>query len=182
MSSAKNSKPWRDKDTLIKEYVKSGRSSYDLADEWGCDSKTVRNWIHKYNIDTRSPGHYQEKPKVNCKTSQQGYERWMVSKQPDRGKSLLVHRLAAVAWFGLDAVVGNHVHHKNGIKWDNRESNLEMLAPDEHIRHHQKAGEVPVGPDAQERGGYDPSFLEGVPNEERYTGMADAYEELQNSL
>jgi len=180
--AAGHDKPWMNEDTLRQEYLENGRSSYDLAEEWGCDSKTIRNWIHKYGIDTRTPGHYQEKPYVAFKTSEQGYERWMVSKKPDRGKSLQVHRLAAVAWFGLDAVVGNHVHHINGVKWDNRPSNLEMVAPDEHIRLHQKAGDIPIGPDAQAMGGYDPSFLEGVPNEDRYKGMADDYEELQNSL
>jgi len=47
-----------------------------------------------------------------------------------------VHRLAAIAWYGFDAVDGNHVHHKNGVRWDNREENLEPLSMTEHRRHH----------------------------------------------
>jgi hypothetical protein len=49
-----------------------------------------------------------------------------------------IHRLAAVAWFGYEAVVGKDVHHVSGIPWDNREDNLEPLDPSEHRRRHAK--------------------------------------------
>lgn len=53
-----------------------------------------------------------------------------------RRQEFKLHRLAAVAWYGIDAVKGKHVHHKNKIPWDNRKDNLELLEPAEHYRHH----------------------------------------------
>lgn len=49
-----------------------------------------------------------------------------------------VHRLASVAWFGLEAVAGNDIHHKNGIPWDNREENVEPLDHAEHTSLHRR--------------------------------------------
>jgi transcriptional regulator with PAS, ATPase and Fis domain len=50
--------------------------------------------------------------------------------------SAVIHRLVAVAEYGFDAVVENHVHHKNHIPWDNRPSNLELMSQEEHYRYH----------------------------------------------
>jgi hypothetical protein len=47
-----------------------------------------------------------------------------------------VHRLLAIAEYGTDPVAGNHVHHKNGIKWDNRPTNIEPVNHSEHARKH----------------------------------------------
>jgi hypothetical protein len=49
---------------------------------------------------------------------------------------LPVHRLLAIAEHGTDAVAGQHVHHKNGIPFDNRPENLELLSPSEHSKRH----------------------------------------------
>lgn len=48
-----------------------------------------------------------------------------------------IHRLAAVAWFGFDAVVNKDVHHENNIPWDNREENLIPMDKSEHMRLHE---------------------------------------------
>ena len=50
-----------------------------------------------------------------------------------------IHRLVAIGEFGLEAVTGKVVHHKNGIPWDNRPSNLELIESQaEHARRHAK--------------------------------------------
>jgi len=45
-----------------------------------------------------------------------------------------IHRLVAVAEYGVDEVKEKHIHHKNGVKWDNRPENLEPLSNSEHQR------------------------------------------------
>lgn len=47
-----------------------------------------------------------------------------------------IHRLVAIAEYGTGAVAGRHVHHKNGIPWDNRPSNLDVRTSKEHLRSH----------------------------------------------
>lgn len=59
------------------------------------------------------------------------------------GGDLLVHRLAAVAWYGWDAVAGNEVHHRVPVSWLNVESNLMPIPTEEHrmiSREHQVDG------------------------------------------
>ena len=43
-----------------------------------------------------------------------------------------VHRLSAIAWFGVDAVNGREIHHRLNIPWLNVESNLEPIRQPEH--------------------------------------------------
>jgi hypothetical protein len=42
----------------------------------------------------------------------------------------------AVAEYGYDAVCNKQVHHENGVPWDNRPENLELMRIDEHAKHH----------------------------------------------
>ena len=53
------------------------------------------------------------------------------------GRRRLMHRVVATCW--LEKPEGsNHVHHINGIRNDNRSSNLEWLTPKEHMRDRHK--------------------------------------------
>lgn len=56
-----------------------------------------------------------------------------------------MHRLAAIAWFGWDAVVEKDVHHRVPVPWFNVESNLLPLPhPDHaHLTAKLQQGEVP---------------------------------------
>lgn len=47
-----------------------------------------------------------------------------------------VHRLIAVAEFGIEAVEGKHVHHKNSVSWDNRPSNITTVSNSGHQKTH----------------------------------------------
>lgn len=55
-----------------------------------------------------------------------------------RGKKhrFFIHKLIAVSEFGFEAVKDMVVHHKNGVPWDNRPSNLELMTHAEHSSHH----------------------------------------------
>lgn len=69
-------------------------------------------------------------------TNFEGYERWRAYDTDGVYDSLMVHRLLAALEWGLDAIRGKHVHHKNGIPWDNRVENLEIVDPGEHQKIH----------------------------------------------
>ncbi len=131
---------WKDKDTLKKLYVNQGLSIPEVADELGCGKTTVHRWLKKHGIKRRLSGG------GDCaaafRTEVDGYERWNFQSLYNNCQ-VRVHRLLAIAEYGVDEVVGKHVHHKNGIKWDNRPANIELLTPSEHMKlHANDRGEV----------------------------------------
>jgi hypothetical protein len=66
---------------------------------------------------------------------EEGYE-YFGSKWEGKNEELKLHRLLAVAEYGFDKVAGKVVHHKNGIPWDNRADNIEVLTRSEHGKIH----------------------------------------------
>lgn len=55
---------------------------------------------------------------------------------------LKVSRLLAISEYGFDEVCGKVVHHKNGIPWDDRPSNIELMTQSEHMSHHRNNGDM----------------------------------------
>lgn len=143
-----NGEPWESKEKLQTEYVEKGKSAEKLSSEWGCDPSTVTNWLKKHNIRVRDNSEYRQGHATYTVTN--GYGRWREYAGYDRNKSVTVHRLAAVAWFGLNEVNGKHIHHKNGVRWDNREENISLLNQSEHARQHQKELVAHVNPNKVE--------------------------------
>jgi len=106
--------------------ARSGMSLQEIADAEGISTTGVRKWFERRNTT-----HTALKP-ANFETIPRGYERWS-HKYDCESYYMYVHRLLAVAEYGLDALDGKHVHHKNGIKWDNRPENIELVTPGEHM-------------------------------------------------
>lgn len=124
--------PWRDADTLESLYHGEGLSMRDVADRLGCSEKTVMNWMNRYDIGRRKP--LAERPPCYTQT-EGGYQLWRTLVDGEQ-LSVYVHRLLAVAEWGFGEVVGQEVHHKNGIPWDNRHENIEVIGSSEHMRMH----------------------------------------------
>lgn len=127
------SAPWRDEDTLRELYSEQGLSEADVGDELGCSSTTIHNWLEKHGIKRRTPlkqrpPHYGMLPG--------GYMRWMTL-VGDRTYVVQIHRLLAVSKYGFQRVTSEmDVHHINGVPWDNREDNIELINHREHARKH----------------------------------------------
>jgi len=131
--------------TLQEMYV--DMSQREMADKFGVTVKMITKALeylgadlrdrseaakHHIKIHGKRDHHFDSRPPYLTHHSQ-GYEEIRHAQ-----KRIYVHRLAAVAWFGFDAVSGHHVHHDNNIPWDNREDNLEVLSESEHRSHHAK--------------------------------------------
>jgi len=127
------SRPWRDEQYLHEQYVENKKSTLKLADECGCTHRTIRIWLDKYGIETRPST--REKP-PHFRTRKDGYEE-VKCKVNGETKSILTHRLLAVAEYGVDSVEDVHVHHINKIPWDNRYENIQLISNSEHGKLHE---------------------------------------------
>ena len=123
------SEPWKDEETLRRLYHEERLYLHEIGDKFDVGESTLRYWFDKYDIERTPMGPKIKPPNMFVQT--QGYETF------DTGEGQVrVHRLTAVAEYGFDAVAGNDIHHKNGIPWDNRPSNLVVLGHEEHARKH----------------------------------------------
>jgi len=141
--------PWQDEELLSKLYLSEGLTTREIADRFDCSNGTVSRWLNKYDIDTRenwaagveAAKRANRVERVKLRTLDSGYEYWTSSEwrpgQDSRTTEIVyVHRLLAVAEHGFKAVANRDVHHENGIPWDNRPSNVDLLDKSEHGRLH----------------------------------------------
>lgn len=127
---------------LYEWYWEERMTTREIATEFNIPRDGLREVFRRFDIKTRRTGDH-----AQYRTNYNGYESWR-SKDPDGvERSMKVHRLLAVAEFGVEAVKGNVVHHKNGIKWDNRSGNIEPMGERKHLQEHYQDREI----DAQGR-------------------------------
>ena len=125
-------RPWTDEDFLYDEYVEKGLSTYKVAEKVGCSYQTINNWLEEFDIQKEKPN---DKKPPSYGNSVNGYCVWQ-HQIGEEHHSVYVHRLLAVAEFGMEEVKDAVVHHKNGFKWDNRADNIEVMDPSQHTQHH----------------------------------------------
>jgi len=136
-------RPWQDEEVLRDLYVDEGLSMEAVAEKLGCAQKTVHKWIHQHGIQItdprgrgvkgrRIPGFPAAFGHRKSGSETVTYEVWR-----DSQDVVTVHRLLAVAEYGFDALDRDVVvHHENGIGWDNRPENIELMDHSEHSRLH----------------------------------------------
>ncbi|WP_168216069.1 HNH endonuclease [Halorussus marinus] len=133
-------RPWRDEELVRELYHNQQLTIPELADELECGYATAHEWIHKHEIETR--GKYEESRRVRRRNppghriTKSGYE---VVETTISGstREVRIHRLVVVAEQGFEALNGKIVHHRNGIPWDNRPENLEIMSNEEHAKVHR---------------------------------------------
>lgn len=131
---------WKDRDVIERLYVDEGLPASEIAAKLGCDQRTVNRWVKKHGFETRAANHIQTKPDIKIGPEYSGY---IKIRDGHDGSAVALHRLVAVAKFGIDPVKGKVVHHKNGIEFDNRPSNLELMSRGEHTKTHYELGDIP---------------------------------------
>ena len=137
--------PWHDEATLRQMYVDKRMSTREIADELDCGSKTIKRWLKKTGVGTRSMSesckarHLKSPPHFR---THDGYEE-VCTQIDSKQKVIGIHRLVAISEYGFESVSGKEVHHKNGIPFDNRPENLETLTKAEHAKLHNGRGDLP---------------------------------------
>lgn len=141
----------RDEGTLQRLYHDEGLTLDQVAERLECGVTTIKDWMNRYDIERRDPIAASKAasrvPYATYLTKPSGYEAWAARHDGDMDW-VYVHRLLAVAKYGFDAVCDSVVHHRNGIKWDNRPSNVELMDRADHGRLHGEGELVGTGDDA----------------------------------
>lgn len=128
-------KPWRDKETLERMYYDERMSLNEVADKLDCDDEKVRRWMKKYGLERRDLSESHKTLTPCLYTNTDGYVISCSSnKMHENPDEVRIHRLVQVAEHGFDEVKNKHVHHKNGVKWDNRPENLELMENSDHLQ------------------------------------------------
>lgn len=109
-----------DAETLERLQYSEGLTLKQMAAEYNVSRGHVRNKMEAFGIDRKSTGahHRDSVPYCTLSHKENGYVYW-VSVWRGKRDQMAVHRLAAIAEYGTDAVNGNEIHHTNGISWLN---------------------------------------------------------------
>lgn len=140
-----------DPNVLRELYYEKRHTLMEIADMSGVSSaSTIRHHMDKHGLERRTTGEGGRVNRATYSMEGNGYMSWH-SRDPDgKQRGMKVHRLVAILEYGIDAVAGAHVHHKNEIPWDNRPENLELKEPSDHHSHHS-SGESHPGSKLTER-------------------------------
>lgn len=147
-----------DKEWLREKYEDEKMSQNEIAEIAGVHKGTIKHWLDQHGIESRSKKEAinlswenaeKRRQKVGERfaeihrtlhpfvfTKKNGYVYAGSSDGQGGSEFVPIHRLLAVAEYGIDAVKDKVVHHKNKIKWDNRPQNIELMDAAEHSRHH----------------------------------------------
>jgi hypothetical protein len=129
---------YHDEQWLREKYHGEGLTAEEMGDMCGVSPAAIYKWMDRNNIERRPKDQCQRNEYAGFATQQSGYETWRSHNSDGTEDRVRVHRLLAVAKYGFEAVGGMHVHHKNGIKWDNRIENVEIFTPTEHRAAHDE--------------------------------------------
>ena len=129
---------YKDEKILQRLYHEEGLTLRQTARVLDVSDTTVFRWMEKHGIEMRTKSEAQGGG-VSFRFSKRGYPTLSVSHGTSTSQ-VRVHSLVAIAAGASPAKVFSngeyHVHHLNGVPWDNRPGNLAVITSGDHIRSH----------------------------------------------
>jgi len=120
-----------DDDELKRLFLRERWTYDELAEYFDCHRSTVGRHLRDMGIgESHRPARF--------RTNGDGYEEFRNALE-----YVAHHRLLMVAVTGLFDISDYHVHHINGVKWDNRPENLELVDPSSHMEMASEKGRDP---------------------------------------
>lgn len=126
-----------------------------LASDYAIDRTAVKKCAEEYGISIQAVYYQMERAGINRRLggdssvgtqARENNPNWSggVTQRRDgylleyvNGKRVFQHRLVAEKMLGRRLVTGECVHHKNGVRSDNRPENLDVLpSHSDHMKHH----------------------------------------------
>jgi transposase len=127
-------KVWEDEELMETLMEDKGFSTIEISDMFNCGQSSIGR--AKLEFELEGNANPRKKPPHHHWDSR-GYE-IVCCDNGKKKRQVYIHRLVAVAEYGIEAVKENDVHHINGVKWDNRPSNIEVISPQEHGKIHRE--------------------------------------------
>lgn len=127
-----------DKEWLETKYHEEKLTQDQIAELCGVSDPVINRWMKKHGIEARADAVYRAmaKPGVAHRLEgTNGYERVTLSHEGST-YHVGIHRLCAVAWFGMSYFDERDVHHKDRCRSHNAEENLELLSRSDHLALH----------------------------------------------
>jgi transcriptional regulator with XRE-family HTH domain len=115
--------PFTEPAEVAELYYEDRLDQADIAQRFGVDQSTVSRFMARKGIDARTERETHRTEYATFRTGPNGYERWDSSHPADGRATVYVHRLLAVAEYGI-LREEQVVHHRNGLRWDNRPANI----------------------------------------------------------
>ena len=143
-----DARPYNDPETLKEMYHEKGMSLSEMAEQFSCTDGWIAQKMEEFGIERRtlSKAQHNANPSAQFYTHPKGYE--LVASENADGNvgRCSVHQLVAIANGAEPARIfdgkNTIVYHRNGIKWDNRPENLEVMTNSEHAKMHYEQGDT----------------------------------------
>jgi len=127
------------REILERLYLVENLSQREIAEELDFTQPGVSRAMDRFDIEARSTSLSTSMAKSGPtpRLDNHGYE-YIQNSVLGETVQFRLHRLVAMAEYGIERVADGVVHHKNNIPWDNRPKNLEVLEDTEHRSLHAR--------------------------------------------